>query len=127
MNTIRGFFAGSGAEAFSNRHVIDKLLSMVSLCQEQSATYSRKVPVHVAYIGTATYDDVDKQELQTHLLTERGCQIRAISVADPTITELTTEDINFLRHEADIIFVSGGNTLYAIRRWEEVGLDELLR
>lgn len=84
MNTIRGFFAGSGVEAFSNRHVIDKLLSMVSSCTNHrndassttttiSSLNPNKSPIQVAYIGTATYDDVDKQEMQTSLLAERGC------------------------------------------------------
>ena len=29
--------------------------------------------------------------------------------------------------KADIILVSGGNTLYAVDRWTYLGLDELLR
>ncbi|KAK7197530.1 cyclin 1 [Novymonas esmeraldas] len=117
--TIRACLAGSGYGAFKEAATIDHLLSLV--------TTPRAAAVSVAYIGTATYDLPEGQAEQTSLLAQRGCTVRAIHVADPAVKTVSAADATFLETVADIVLVSGGNTLYAVRRWEETGLAELLK
>jgi dipeptidase E len=119
MNTIRACVAGSGYGAFSEPAVIDRLLALVGKPKTGS--------VCVAYIGTATYDLPQGQTTQTSLLSQRGCSVHPIRVADPATSAVSADDAAFLKNEADVVLVSGGNTLYAVRRWEETGLDQLLR
>lgn len=119
VNAIRACVAGSGYGAFSEPAVIDRLLRLVG--KPSGST------VHVAYIGTATYDLPEGEAMQTSLLAQRGCSVRAIRVADPSTATVRDDDAAFLRQRADVVLVSGGNTLYAVRRWEETGLDALLK
>jgi len=43
------------------------------------------------------------------------------------VRDFDPEDAKLKIDWADVIYVSGGNTLFAIKRWREVGLDILLR
>jgi dipeptidase E len=53
-----------------------------------------------------------------------GVQVRSLDVANKSLSlEAMTEAVD----ECDIILVSGGNTLYAVDRWEYLGLDNLLK
>ncbi|GET86314.1 cyclin 1, putative [Leishmania tarentolae] len=119
MNSIRACLAGSGRDAFSEPATIDHLLSLV-------ATPKTGV-VSVAYVGTATYDLSEAQAEQTSLLLQRGWTVRPIQVADPAVKTVNDGDVHFIETAADIVLVSGGNTLYAVRRWEETGLAQLLK
>lgn len=119
MNSIRACMCGSGYGAFSEPAVIDRLLALVGT--------PRGDRVCVAYVGTATYDLPEGETKQTSLLAQRGCSIHPIRVADPAATTVSEADAAFLRDTADVVVVSGGNTLYAVRRWEETGLDTLLK
>ncbi|CAM41807.1 putative serine peptidase family S51, peptidase E [Leishmania braziliensis MHOM/BR/75/M2904] len=119
MNSIRACLAGSGYGAFREPATIDHLISLV-------ATPKTGV-VSVAYVGTATYDLAEGQAEQTSLLLQRGCTVRPIQVADPAVKSVNDDDRHFIKATADIVLVSGGNTLYAVRRWEETGLAQLLK
>lgn len=118
-NAMRGFFAGSGIGAFSDPAVIDRLLALVAANKKMDSSSG---PVRVAYVGTATYDLPEPMAAQTALLRARGCEVLAVSVADPDVAALSPEDDAFVRTAADVVLVSGGNTLFAVRRWEETGL-----
>lgn len=109
----------------SDANAVDRLLQMTGRFTPGSSRVS--APVRVAYLGTATYDLPGPQQQQTCLLLQRGCDVRPICVADPDVTTIPEATAAFLQSEADIILVSGGNTLYAVRRWEETGLDAVLR
>lgn len=122
MEHIKAFLGGSGADAFNDPLVVDRLLQLVPAAQTANGR-----AVHVAYLGTATYDLPDPQEKQTGELARRGCHVRPIRVADPAVKHLSSDDVAYLREQADVIVVSGGNTLYAVQRWERLGLDALLR
>ncbi|KPI84985.1 putative Cyclin 1 [Leptomonas seymouri] len=118
MNSIRACVAGSGYGAFSEAAVIDRLLALVGT--------PRTGRICVAYVGTATYDLPEGQATQTSLLCDRGCSVHPIRVADPAVKTVSDADVAFLEDKADVVLVSGGNTLYAVRRWEETGLNKLL-
>lgn len=120
----RGFFAGSGSAALSEFSVCDYILDMTGKFSKSTTTLHE--PVRVVYLGTATYDLQGPREKQTHCFQSRGCDVVSLNVADykasPSHSVLVDAFAN-----ADIVIVSGGNTLFALRRWQEVGVDALIR
>ena len=80
--------------------------------------------LELLYLGTATYDAAEPRQRQVTRFTELGCRVRTLDVAtrDPSAAEI--EEAIAL---ADIVLVSGGNTLYAVDRWLALGIDEVLR
>ena len=67
--------------------------------------------VTVLYLGTATYDIEKYKTTQTVRFAELGCTITELKVA-----VATPPDMAELVGSADIIVVSGGNTLYSCDR-----------
>lgn len=125
FNTIRkGFFAGSGSAALSELSVCDYILQLTGKFTPSSLSLEQSV--HVLYLGTATYDLQGPRENQTKRFKERGCSIVDVSVADFKHTPPHSTLAAAFR-AADVVIVSGGNTLFAIRRWKEVGVDEMIR
>ena len=112
---IHGCFAGSGTllnDPAMGPHVI-KLTGK-----------SDPRDVTVVYLGTPSYDLVDKRENQTSWYTEQGCTVIALDVV------LNAPETSYMKDcmkKADIIIVSGGNTYYAMRRWKHIGLDKMLK
>ncbi|PBJ80543.1 cyclin 1,serine peptidase family S51, peptidase E [Trypanosoma cruzi cruzi] len=124
-STIKGFFAGSGLDAFGETAVVDRVLMLTGLFDMGKKVLT--APVHVAYIGTAVYDIPTYKERQTKWFVSRGCTVAEVRVADPSVPNTVDKgELEFLG-KAHIVVVSGGNTLFAIRRWEETGLDVCLR
>jgi dipeptidase E len=80
--------------------------------------------LELLYLGTATYDAIEPRERQVVRFAELGVGIRSLDLAtrDPAMSELEAAVA-----AADIVLVSGGNTLYAVDRWVALGLDRLLR
>jgi dipeptidase E len=129
----RAVVAGSGSAAFSEPFVCDLVISAMRRARAAREEAVGKSPdtggkLRVAYIGTATYDAVAARTAQTGQLEQRGCEIVDISVTWPSETPAAR-----LEHErrevlsCDAVLVSGGNTLYALQRWRECGLDNVLR
>lgn len=73
----------------------------------------------VLYVGTATYSDATAQSNQTKELAALGCTIQNLQLHETL--ETATEKFA----SADIIVVSGGNTLWAVDRWKHLGIDHL--
>ena len=112
---IKGIFAGSGAAAMSSPLIA---AAVISLTRRQPEDLS------LLYIGTASYDIAESRRKQTCAFADMGVQVRSLDVANKSLSlEAMTEAVD----ECDIILVSGGNTLYAVDRWEYLGLDNLLR
>ena len=80
--------------------------------------------VSLLYIGTASYDITNFRDKQTDLFSKMGVTVESLNVANQYVPKEKMEEAV---DKADIILVSGGNTLYAVDRWEYLGLDELLR
>ncbi len=75
-------------------------------------------------IPTATYDNPETAAAFEHLYGGRlGCTTSVLNLLDspPTKTERRARV-----QAADIIFVSGGNTLKLMRRWRRLGVDRLM-
>jgi dipeptidase E len=80
--------------------------------------------VNVLYLGTATYDLPGPRHRQTARFVEAGCTVDFLEVVDaaPSLSRMSTAVGN-----ADVIIVSGGNTLFAVDRWVRLGMKEMLR
>ena len=114
ITNVRGLFMGSGAglaEPGMAELVID-------LAGRDAAG------LELLCLGTATYDRTETRERQVSRFAERGCRVRALDVAT---SDPSAEELDEAVERADIVLVSGGNTLYAVDRWVTLGLDELLR
>jgi len=82
--------------------------------------------VKVLYIGTATYDLPAPKKNQTIRFQEAGCQILDIKCIDQN-DSTSKEDMIKNCEAADVIIISGGNTLFAIDKWHAIGLVPHLR
>lgn len=81
----------------------------------------------VLYIGTASFDRTDKFLMNTKMFREMGCEIRRLDVSELD-TVPSAEDMREMVVEwPQVILCSGGNTLHALIRWKEVGLDMLMK
>ncbi|RNF20352.1 cyclin 1 [Trypanosoma conorhini] len=122
---LKGFFGGSGADMFGELEAVDRVLMLTG--NFDAGTKALTAPVRLAYIGTAVYDLPEYKETQTKGFLSRGCTVGEVCVADLSApNKVAKEELEFLG-QAHIVLVSGGNTLFAVRRWEETGLDVCLR
>jgi dipeptidase E len=99
------------------------MLSQPETVQDILALSGKHEP-RVLYLGTATYDDRSAQETQTRGFSDVGCAVTALEVAWASPSK---EEMLDLVARADIVLVSGGNTLFALDRWVTLGLDNLLK
>lgn len=83
--------------------------------------------LNVVYIGTASYDRQDRFEEQTKGFKAAGCKIFKLNVSEDENLPSRSKLRKIIVDWADIIVVSGGNTLYALIRWKEVGVNLLLK
>jgi len=81
----------------------------------------------VLYVGTASFDRTDKFLRQTQAFRDMGCEIRRLDVSEGETVPTLDEMKEVVTEWADVIMGSGGNTLHALLRWKEVGLDLLLK
>ncbi|KAL3782504.1 hypothetical protein HJC23_013433 [Cyclotella cryptica] len=79
------------------------------------------------YIGTASFDRTDKFHVCTKKFREIGCEIRRLDVSEnesvPSLEDMREMVVDW----AEVIMCSGGNTLHALIRWKEIGLDLLMK
>jgi peptidase E len=81
----------------------------------------------VLYVGTASFDRTDKFLQQTQAFRDMGCEIRRLDVSEKDTVPTLEEMREVVTEWADVIMGSGGNTLHALLRWKEVGLDLLMK
>lgn len=112
---MKGIFAGSGNAGMSSPYIAAAVISLTQRLPED---------LSLLYIGTASYDIAEARHIQTDAFSSMGVEIRSLDVANKSVPK---EDMVKAVDGADIILVSGGNTLYAVDRWEKLGLGDLLR
>jgi dipeptidase E len=112
LRQFKGVFAGSGSAGMHD----------MSLCKIVISMTGKSNP-SVLYLGTATYDLPGPRIKQTIRFQEAGCKVTALEVANRTPSRLELQE---LVDNADIILVSGGNTLFAVNRWRTISLDTCL-
>lgn len=110
QTNYKGVFAGAGSDMFGEGPVVDAVIGL---------TGKAAAEVRLVYLGTATYDLHKYKKVQTSAFTERGVKVTSIDVATQTPLAAKTAEII---DQADAILVSGGNTLYAVDRWQKAGL-----
>lgn len=117
--TFRGIFAGSGSDAFNEACICSEAVRLTGKTADDKLL--------VVYLGTATYDlDVPRLR-QTARFAEMGCRVVSATVALPSNSLPTSELEALIARDADIVLVSGGNTLYALDRWRATGVDAFLK
>lgn len=109
----KGVVCGSGSDMMNDPRPMEAILNMVNKPINQ---------VQVVYLGTATYDIKLFELRQTERFVEMGCSVTALRVS-----EKAPANMHEIMNRADVIVVGGGNTLYAVDRWRDVGLIKLLR
>ena len=133
--TLRGLFLGS-CSPFTDPSVVSKVLALVppkpQTKDEQEDAASARTCIHLLYLGTATYDLPLFRSMQTDAFANPNndgtisCQVHRLDVATEADTTAQVMEERICTW-ADIILVSGGNTLYAIDRWHALGIDDMLR
>jgi dipeptidase E len=113
LSTARIFAMGSGSDGLQETGARDAVIALSRL----------ELPV-VLYLGTATYDLPGPRDRQVGRFAELGCTIRVLDVANATPPASVIRD-SF--EAANVIIVSGGNTLFAVDRWKRLGMHELFR
>jgi len=107
------YAAGSGLDMLSKPETVKEIIEL-----------SGKPTPRVLYLGTATYDDPSPQATQTKGFLDSGCSVTAMRVA---VHNLTTSELKVAFAAADVVLVSGGNTLFARDRWVKLGIDILIK
>jgi len=110
---VRGCFVGSGSEGLQQPEVCAQIISL---------TGKAPVDITICYLGTATYDIVQPKINQTGKLVAAGCKLTEIICGVDTAEEMRQKV-----DAADVLIISGGNTLYAIDYWNKVGLSAMLK
>ena len=82
---------------------------------------------NVVYIGTPFFDRDDKYDSGTISFRQIGCRIKRLMVAKECTTPSPEEMRRIIIDWADLIMVSGGNSLFAMLRWQSIGLDLLIK
>ena len=109
------YAAGSGLDMLSQPATVAEIIALTGKPAAQ---------VRVLYLGTATYDDAAAQATQTRQFAKQGCAVAALAVAVATPSDAA---MRAAVGAADVILVSGGNTLFARDRWVKIGLDALMK
>jgi len=107
-------FGGSGTAVMSYEAVQKEIMQMTG-----------KLPsdIFVLYLGTASYDATQPMIYQTSHFTSAGATVFHLKVA---VTEPTPEEVQKSFGCADVVLVSGGNTLYAVDRWKKFGIHDAI-
>lgn len=114
MSGIRGVFAGAGSEGLQQKPIAEAIVELTGKSADS---------VTVLYVGTATYDLSGPRENQTKVLKALGCRIEDL-VCDPSMGK---EEVESKVAAADVILVSGGNTLYAMDMWKMTGFADSVK
>ena len=114
-HALRAVLGGSGSAIMHEPAIVDAVLRLAAKPAKECL---------LCYLGTATYDLAANREKQVSGFRSRGVAVEALDVARMPPSPGAVEA---LLARADIVLVSGGNTLFAVDRWKRFGLDEELR
>ena len=115
-NVLRGLFIGSGSDGMQLNVFVNEIFSMAKATATKATS-----PPQVLYVGTATYNNPLAQDNQTKELVALGCTVQTLLLND------TVDTAKDKFSNADIIVVSGGNTLFAVDRWKHLGIHHLFK
>ena len=101
----------------------DYIMKQVS--RQQSRKKDDSVLPKLLYLGTPDFESKEGLDLQLKGYKER-CDIEHLKLTNLESLPAKSK-IRAAIEAADIIAVSGGNTLFAVSRWRRLGIDALLR
>lgn len=116
--SLRGVFVGSGSDGMSDPRMAHVILE---LARQQRQEATSPTPIHVMYLGTATYDLPQFAQKQTQCFLENNDSGVTVVTLDLVHHDPPPAELAATIGAADIIVVGGGNTLYAVDRWNRVG------
>jgi dipeptidase E len=110
--------------------IVDSVLKLVPMAAQQDE-------IRLVYIGTASYDKHEAFEAQTYAYAQLpNCRIIKLDVSEAcdgnnnnNNNHAVLPSVDEIRHTirtAHIIMASGGNTLYAVTRWKELQMDQMI-
>jgi hypothetical protein len=114
LASLKGVFCGSGSDMMNDSRPIEAIVKLVGKPVKD---------IRVLYLGTASYDIEMFQTRQTKRFVDLGCKVSALQVAE----NHPSNDMDTIIDKADVIVVGGGNTLYAIDRWQNLKMIPQLR
>ena len=114
ISTIRGVFGGAGRALMGDTAVVAAVLRLVP----------SKPQIRLVYLGTATYDLAEFREAQTAAYADTGVHVESLDCA---CSVPLADAVERALDAADVVMVSGGNTLFALGRWERAGVLAPLR
>ena len=82
---------------------------------------------NIVYLGTASFDADKNAKRHGDEFRKIGCEVQRLDVSEPQTVPSAEEMRRLVVDWADVIVCSGGNTLHALVRWKETGLDLLLK
>jgi len=117
LRSLKAVLGGAGSALMGEPSIVDAVLRLAGKLQDASSA-------RLVYLGTATYDIPRFGAKQLSEFERRGVRVEALNVA---LATPPAEAIDAALEGADIVLVSGGNTLFAVDRWNRVGLTPALR
>ena len=114
--TIRKFVAAGRGRVIQSPSIRNEIKNL-----------SGKENPHVVYLGTASYDQDSPYQLQAAGFTEIGCTVERLNLIGVKKIQSEINKIKESIRNADIIAISGGNTLFAMKLWRRFGIDNLLK
>jgi dipeptidase E len=123
-NRSAGTLAGSQQTSYPKRKIFAcgaGPSSDTPWLRDQIIAASGKASPKVVWMGTPSYDGREGAAG----FAEAGLEVEWLNVTDLEALP-SAESIATTLRSADIIQVSGGNTLFAVRRWRNLGVDKLL-
>lgn len=84
---------------------------------------SQKKNPKLLFIGTAKKDNIIYYNAINRIYTKLGCTVAMLDTMKIKENEHVEKDML----SADIIYIGGGNTRFMLKRWDEIGLNEILK
>ncbi len=111
MNAFKSVMSGSGMAGMQRPDVVQAILRLTGKAAAPDT-------VTVLYTGTATYDHPDALA-QSNGLKAAGCAVAHLPMT------ARPEEAAALLAAADVVLISGGNTLFAVDRWRHMGVADM--
>eukprot|EP00927_Polykrikos_kofoidii_P074621 TRINITY_DN70648_c0_g1_i1.p1 TRINITY_DN70648_c0_g1~~TRINITY_DN70648_c0_g1_i1.p1 ORF type:complete len:362 (+),score=47.65 TRINITY_DN70648_c0_g1_i1:73-1158(+) len=111
-DVLKIYAGGSGPSLFSQNETAKDIIKL-----------SGKPYPHVLYIGVANYDNNHSAKAHTAQFYAFGCTVAELAVAYLTPSRGKMEE---MFSWADVILIGGGNSFFAVRRLEALGLDQMI-
>jgi dipeptidase E len=103
------------------------LAPMVDAVQSLLLQQTTRLPYKLVYLGTPSYDKLETFHAQAGAFQEHPhFTVHKLDLSEAVETYPTLSELQSILSNADVIMVSGGNTLYAMNRWKSLGVDQLI-